>query len=167
MKRRKFIKASITVGAGLAVPEFFSRLAAQSPAPEVSPPAAAGQSPALPWQREVPLRVAAQSVMLESTLHPTNPMPDTVEYFGGPSMTVNNLKMRTTIWGTPDRVTISLNKNNVWDRRLNVRSLKAPTLEEITEGAFSPANKDYVGRDTGKDADTLRPKNYGYLLKDG
>jgi hypothetical protein len=37
---------------------------------------------------------------------------------------------------------ISITKNNVWDRRLH--EFKAPTLQEITEGAFSPANKDYA-----------------------
>ena len=82
-------------------------------------------------------------------------------------MSVNNLKMRTTIWGTPDHITVSLNKNNVWDRRLNVRSLQAPTLQEITEGAFASVNQDYVGIDTNPGADTLRPKGYGYLRKAG
>jgi hypothetical protein len=71
------------------------------------------------------------------------------------------------MWGTPDRITISLNKNNVWDRRLNARSLSAPTLEEITAGAFAPANHDYTGNDTRPGADTLRPKEYGYLRKEG
>lgn len=78
-------------------------------------------------------------------------------------MAINNLKMRTTIWGPPNRVTISLNKNNVWDRRLNRRSLQAPTLQEVIDGAFSPANKDYVGRQV----DSQRPNSYGYLLKQG
>ena len=58
-------------------------------------------------------------------------------------MSINNLKMHTVIWGPPNRITISINKNNVWDRRLH--DFQAPTLQEMTEGAFSPANKDYVG----------------------
>src|ERR1039458_158582 len=108
----------------------------------------------LPWQREVPLREAAQSVVLAGTLNPTNPLP-------GASMCINNLKMRTTIWGPPDRITISLTKNNVWYRRRIW--YEAPTLEEITEGAFSPANKDYEGIQPS----TLRPKNLGWLRKEG
>jgi hypothetical protein len=36
-------------------------------------------------------------------------------------------------------------------------------LQEITDGAFSPANKDFVG----KAADSQRPAGYGYLLKTG
>ncbi len=36
-------------------------------------------------------------------------------------------------------------------------------MQEITEGAFSPANKGFVG----KAADCQRPRGYGYLLKEG
>ncbi len=94
-----------------------------------------GEIQVLPWQRERPLREAARSVVLESTLNPTDPTRS--------AMSINNLKMHTTLWGTPDRITISITKNNVWDRRLH--EFKAPTLQEITEGAFSPANKYYEG----------------------
>ena len=89
----------------------------------------------LPWQREVPLREAAQATVLEGTLNPTDP--------GRSAMSLNNLKMHTVMWGQPDRITISVTKNNVWDRRLH--EFPAPTLQEMTEGAFSPANKDYLG----------------------
>jgi hypothetical protein len=90
----------------------------------------------LPWEREIPLWQAAQTVTLESTLNSTNPTSRS-------GMSINNLKMHTVIWGPANRITISLNKNNVWDRRLH--EFHAPTLLEMTEGAFSPLNKDYVG----------------------
>jgi hypothetical protein len=163
MKRRTFIKASMAVGAAAAVPKLLTGLAARAALSGGSSPADDANSKLLPWQREVPLREAAQSVVLESTLSPINPLPDTGGFGTGAAMTVNNLKMRTTIWGPPERITISLNKNNVWDRRLNSRSLQFPTLQEITEGAFSPANKGFEG----KAADCQRPRGYGYLLKDG
>jgi len=86
----------------------------------------------LPWQREMPLREAAKTVLIESTLNPTNPLPDSGGFGAGGGMTINNLKMRTTLWGPPERITISLNKNNVWDRRVNTRCLQSPTLQEIT-----------------------------------
>jgi len=89
----------------------------------------------LPWQREIPLREAAKSIVIESKLNPADPDRG--------AMSINNLKMNTTLWGPTNRITISLTKNNVWDRRLH--EFKAPTLQEITEGAFSPANKYYVG----------------------
>lgn len=123
----------------------------------------AAKSQTLPWQREIPLRQAAQSVFLQSPLETNSPYPTMTPFGGTDALTINNLKMRTMIWGAPDRITISLTKNDVWDRRLNPRSLEVHTLQEITDGAFSPANNDYVGRDRT----TLRPKDLGYLKKDG
>jgi hypothetical protein len=73
---------------------------------------------------------------LQNTLNSTNPN-------GRSAMSINNLKMHTVLWGPPNIITISLTKNNVWDRRLH--EFQAPTLQEIIKGAFSPANKDYVG----------------------
>ncbi len=98
-------------------------------------PASAADPQVLPWQREIPLREAAAATFVQGTLNPTDP--------GRGAMSINNLKMHTVIWGPPNRITISINKNNVWDRRLH--DFQAPTLQEMTEGAFSPANKDYVG----------------------
>jgi hypothetical protein len=109
----------------------------------------------LPWHTEMALKDAARATVIERKLNPDNPLPSD-------AMTINNLKMRTTLWGPPDRITVSLTKNNVWDRRINWYT--PPTLEEITEGAFSPANSDYVGIQTGI---TLRPKNLGWLKKEG
>jgi hypothetical protein len=126
-------------------------------------PAFSAEPQPLPWEREISLREAARAVVLKNTLNPTNPLPDWSCYPKGQAMTINNLKMRTTLWGTPDRVTISLMKNNVWDRRINTRGLTAPTLQEIIEGALDPANKDYEG----VAHDCQRPKRYGYLLKGG
>jgi hypothetical protein len=164
MKRRHFIKTSFAAGATLALPGFLTKLAAQEASLEKLPSAVASQTPTLPWEREISLREAAKSVFLQGVLDPRNPQPDYGgNPFNGPAMTVNNLKMRTTIWGPPDRVTISLTKNDVWDRRLNLRSLQAPTLQEITDGAFAPVNKDYVG----VEGTSLRPKDLGYLRKEG
>lgn len=146
----------------MSMPGFVAKLIAQNSSPDASQ-SPFDQSRALPWHREIPLREAARSVVLQNKLDRENPLPDSGEYFSGPSMSINNLKMRTTIWGPPDRITVSLNKNNVWDRRLNIRALQAPTLKEITEGAFSPTNADYIGRS----ANSQRPKDLGYLLKKG
>jgi hypothetical protein len=96
----------------------------------------AAESQPLPWEREMSLREAAQSVTLESTLNPTDPNNRS-------TMSINNLKMHTVLWGPPDRITISINKNNVWDRRLHY--FEPPTLQDLIEGAFAPANQDYVG----------------------
>jgi hypothetical protein len=79
---------------------------------------------------------AAQTVTVASTLNPTNPSSRS-------GMNINNLKLHSALWGPPNRITISLTKNNVWDRRLH--EFHAPTLQEMTEGAFSPLNKEYAG----------------------
>lgn len=126
-------------------------------------PAWAAQPEVLPWEREIPLREAARSVTINNTLNPTDPLPDRNSYPLGKAMAINSLKMRTTLWGPPERVTISLTKNNVWDRRVNPRGLEAPTLQEIIDGAYAPANKDFKGVAN----DCQRPWGYGYLLKEG
>lgn len=115
----------------------------------------------LPWQREIPLRDAAESVALESDLG-TGPGGGGYAGISGATM-VNNLKMRTVLWGPSDRITVSLTKNNVWDRRVNSRSFEAPTLQQIIDGAMSPKNAGFIG----KAPDSQRPRGYGYLLVDG
>jgi len=118
----------------------------------------------LPWEREISLFEAAKSVFLSSTLDTANPLPNRRCYpRDGKAMTINNLKMRTTLWGPPDRLTISLTKNDVWDRRVNPRGFVAPTLQEIIDGANSSANEGF----TCKANDCQRPWGYGYLKKEG
>jgi hypothetical protein len=107
----------------------------------------------LPWQREMALSEAAKTVVVESTLNPTNPENQ--------NMSINNLKMHTTLWGPADRITISLTKNNVWDRRLHEYHI--PTLKEIIDGAYAPVNKNYVG----VKGNSLRPVDLGWLVKEG
>jgi hypothetical protein len=146
IKRRKFIKNTLALGAAMAMPGTLAKLAAKS---------RPSTAQALPWQREMLLREAAKSVKIESVLNPKSPLPG-----NNAAMSINNMKMRTTMWGPPDRITVSLTKNNVWDRRVNW--YKPPTLEEITEGAFSPVNADFVGHTSA----SLRPTNLGWLDKD-
>ncbi len=153
MRRRSFITTSLAAGAAMAVPHLRAKMALSS---------SQGGAPTLPWYREMALREAAKAVNLESILNATNPLPS---YGGEPvsgfAMAINNLKMRTTIWGPPERITISLNKNNIWDRRLH--DFRPPTLKEITEGAFAEVNENYVG----VEGNSIRPKDLGWLWKGG
>lgn len=152
MRRRSFIKGSLVAGAAFAVPDLVTGLAAKA---EAAPKT-------LPWQREIPLREAAKSTFLDGVLNGAGPQAGGFGGAGGGAAgAVNNLKMRTAIWGPPERITISITKNNVWDRRLH--DYQAPTLKEITEGAFAPVNADYVGRQQR----CLRPLDYGWLWKEG
>lgn len=115
-----------------------------------------------PWETARPLRELARAAFIESRLNPSNPQPDTAAYPLGPAMVVSSLKQRTTLWGPPDRMTVSLNKNDVWDRRYN--PVPAPTLAEIRAGAFSPAHANFVNP---QEKVITRPHSLGYLREEG
>lgn len=151
MRRRSFIKSSLVAGAAFAAPDLLTGLAAK----------AESESKTLPWQREISLREAAKSTKLDGELNPTGPQGGFGQGGGGAAGSIDNLKMRSAIWGPPERITISINKNNVWDRRLH--NYPAPTIQEITEGAFAAVNENYVGRQQR----CLRPLDYGWLWKEG
>lgn len=116
----------------------------------------------LPWERAEPLQTLAGRAFLSNKLQAVDAQPDTGAYPKGHAMPVCSLKMRTTLWGTPDRITVSLMKTNVWDRRVN--PAKVPTLQEIKAGAFAPANQAWVNP---KEAITARPASLGYLRPEG
>jgi hypothetical protein len=86
----------------------------------------------LPWERKIPLWQAAQTITLESTLNATNPTSRS-------GMSINNLKMHTVLWGPANRITISLNKNNVWDRRLH-ETTAGERLALVPRGNVAVAN---------------------------
>ena len=91
----------------------------------------------LPWQREMPLREAAKSVVLESTLNATNPLPDSGGGGGGgggAAMTINNLKMRTTLWGPPRPDHHQPEQEQRLGPPAQPPFLAFPTLQEITDG---------------------------------
>jgi TAT (twin-arginine translocation) pathway signal sequence len=90
IKRRNFIKSSLAAGASLAVPNLVTELAA----------VAQDMPQGLPWQREIPLREAAKSVVLEGALNAQGPEAGGFGGGGGVgATTINNLKMKTAIWG--------------------------------------------------------------------
>ena len=125
LKKKRMKKLSLLILLSIILPGSYA---------QTTKSASSGETVTPPWKREISLKEAAKSVNLDGTLN-TNLARGT--------MSINNLKIHSVIWGSPDRVTISITKNNVWDRRLH--EFAAPTLKEITEGAFSPANKYYVG----------------------
>lgn len=109
----------------------------------------------------MPLREGARSVVIEKTLDPVNPLADVVEaYPRGASMALTNPAIKSSLWGPSHRITLSLIKTDVHDRR--VKWPQVVTLAEIREGAFSPVNKNEIP----EPHNTTRPIN-GYLLKDG
>lgn len=91
--------------------------------------AAAAPQP-LPWQRKVSQREAAQSTVAPGTLNPTDP--------GRSAMSINNLQMHTVRWGRPDRITISVTGNNVWDRRLHEFPANAGDPDDLRSRRNAP-----------------------------
>lgn len=158
--RRHFLKAAVFSTAAIGFPTLgFSKLWGQKPPAD----APAGKSVLLlPWERELPLRAAARAAGIKRILTASAPTTGT-GWRGSGALHVSNPAMRAAIWGTPDRITVSLQKNDVWDRRLNRACTEsAPTLQQIIDGANSPANKDF----SDIKADSTRPQ-WGYLRKEG
>lgn len=122
-------------------------------------------TPDLPWTREMPLREAARSVFVEGILNPSDPTPNVLGLHPGSeqtlTMAITNPALKSALWGPSHRITLSMTKTDVQDRRV-----KWPdhilTLDEIREGALSPANKDRVPPPTQK----TRPVK-GYLVESG
>ncbi len=68
---------------------------------------------ALPWNREKRLRDAAESVYIESVLNERCPQSGR----GGPAMLFVNPNIQSSVWGPANRITLSMIKNDVFDRR--------------------------------------------------
>ncbi len=79
----------------------------------------------------------------------------------GRSMRVYTPAMKGSLWGSPDRLTLSLLKTDVFDRRYF--RTKPVTLEEVMAGAYSEANRTF---DDMPRVGLTRPK-YGTLLESG
>jgi Glycosyl hydrolase family 95 catalytic domain len=127
----------------------------------ITPP---GESnpPILPWNREIPLRESAGSAVIEGLLNPSDPyahLPGSFFQRGG-AMAITNPDIKSSVWGPPNRITLSMLKTDVYDRRVKWPPLV--TLKDIREGAFSPVNKDAIP----SHHDTTRPVD-GYLLPGG
>jgi hypothetical protein len=122
---------------------------------------ASGQ-PAPLWEKEASLRDLSRSATVTGVLQANDPQPGFEAWPSGRAFLISNLAMRTTLWGTPDSITVSLMKNDVFDRR--VPPVHAPTLAEITEGSFAPVN---AGLTNQSSTGSRRPSSLGYLSTEG
>lgn len=93
-------------------------------------------------------------------VNPTYP-GDVFERPMGKSSRIYTPKMKGSIWGEAEHITLSMLKTDIYDRRYFRR--KPITLDEVMKGAFSEANKDY---DDMPLTGLTRPK-YGVLLETG
>ena len=92
------------------------------------------------WDREPTLFEIARTVIIERPFHLDYPQPEGIHFTKSYTPNLSTPRMRMSLWGPPDRLTLSMGKTDVWDRRKGWQ--KPVTLDEIRRGAFSPANKD-------------------------
>lgn len=118
-----------------------------------------------PWAREESLREGAKKTSITSTLHPTSPQPGAGAHPVGPAMQISNPAIRATLWGPVHHITVSLLKNDIWDRRVPPVKFTAPTLAEIIAGAKAPVNA--AASDINPRATSTRPANWAYWRKEG
>lgn len=95
------------------------------------------------WDMEPSLCEMAETITLERTVPPDNPMPEGMCWASAPpavmpAVNLSTRKLKVGLWGPPEQLTLSLGKTDVWDRRQGWE--KPLTLEEIRQGTFSPAN---------------------------
>ncbi len=83
-----------------------------------------------------PLWKTACRTYMERELSCDDPQTDEL-WFCGRGCNISTPVLKASLWGPADRITVSLSKPDVWDRRV-IR--EAPvTLEEVKKGAFHPA----------------------------
>jgi len=68
---------------------------------------AGNETPPL-WEGQPSLAELSKGAWIESALQSLDAQPDFGAYPMGHAMVISSLGMRTTLWGTPDRVTFSL-----------------------------------------------------------
>lgn len=112
------------------------------------------------FEKETPYKKMAEEKTFTRTLNPDYP-GHVFDRPMGKSSRIYTEKMKGSLWGPPQRLTLSLLKTDIYDRRYFRR--KPVTVDEVMEGAFSEANKDF---DDMPHTGLTRPK-YGTLLKSG
>lgn len=121
--------------------------------------AVSGAAEDLPWQREQSLKDAAAAVTIEADLDPQCPQP-AGEPIPGRAFLLSNPSMKASLWGPPDRITLSLMKTDVFDRRCAPAT--PVTLAQIREGAYAPKNAGFDDMPLDQ-----RSPVQGYLLPSG
>jgi len=90
------------------------------------------------WESEPSLWEMAQETILDRPIPATNPQPKGImAAMAVPAVDLGTPKLKVSLWGPAERLTLSLLKTDVWDRR---RAAWEPTvtLADIHQGAFAP-----------------------------
>jgi len=108
------------------------------------------------WDKEPLLTEAAKSVTITDKIHPTDPQRDSTK------VRLSTQEMKITLWGPPDRPTLSLGKTDVWDRRIIDQPIvsRDDILKVYKDGRVPPINY-YTGFDA---YDFPCPKPVGQVI---
>jgi len=112
------------------------------------------------FAQEIPYVEAAKDKTFVGRINPAYP-GHVFDRPMGRSSRIYTEKMKGSLWGEPEHLTLSLLKTDIYDRRYFRR--KPITVDEVMKGAFSEANRDY---DDMPHTGLTRPK-YGHLLETG
>jgi len=85
------------------------------------------------WSKQKPLWELARDQVDKLPLPPSDPQP-VGTWGGGTALPLHNGQLKVSLWGPPERLTFSVGKTDVWDRRYFPE--KPLTLEEIRERCF-------------------------------
>lgn len=121
-------------------PEMPAKSTVPGTLPTKVPSSTASRSAVTPlWDLEPPLVELARTATFSNPVPPTDPQPIGT-WGGGTAVNLSTPKLKVGLWGPPSRLTLSLGKTDVWDRR---RTWEPPlTLAEIrrtvAEGKLPP-----------------------------
>ena len=90
------------------------------------------------FSEETPYKTLAEHATRTIEIDPSYPSPP-IRHMGGSR--IHTPKMTAALWGKPERLTLSLVKTDVFDRRIVAR--KPWTVDQVVKGAFSEANRDF------------------------
>ena len=87
------------------------------------------------WETQPSLRELSEKVTISQTLPATDPQHEAI-WSGGTAANLNTRNLLISLWGPPQRLTLSVNKTDVWDRRryqepaMTLKTLKDLFLSE-------------------------------------
>lgn len=113
-----------------------------TPRVDSSPSAAA-----LPlWTQQKPLWELARDQMDTQPLPPSDPQP-VGTWGGGTALPMHNGQLKVSLWGPPERLTFSVGKTDVWDRRyfpevpLTIKQIRERCFgENLVENPYAPGS---------------------------
>jgi hypothetical protein len=120
------------------------------------------QKSTLLWKNEPDLVEIAHTQTIQRLVSKGNPQPVGLNGSDG-NPNLSNPKMKISLWGPPDQLTLSISKNDVWDRRRGFDN--EVTLQQLKDSYMSEANKNVIFPGWNVYTSYLTKDKMGYPLK--